>query len=293
MKIYNLGSLNIDYVYNVEHFVSAGETLSSENLTIFPGGKGLNQSVAAAKAGANVIHGAVIGNNGDFLIDTLTASGVDTKRIEIAGESCGHAIIQIDKNGQNCILLYAGTNHLINKEYIERFLFDADENDILLLQNETNCIDIALEMAHRKGMQIAFNPSPFHNDIKKLPLSYVKWWFCNEIEGAELFGSSAPKEIAKNFVKQYENSNLILTLGKEGSVFVNADSYLEQSIYDVKAVDTTAAGDTFTGFFLAALIEGKDIEFAMKAAAKASSIAVSRMGASSSIPTREEVYKEV
>ena len=293
MKIYNLGSLNIDYVYNVEHFVSAGETLSSEKLTIFPGGKGLNQSVAAAKAGAKVIHGAVIGNNGEFLIDTLTNSGVDTKLIEKADESCGHAIIQVDKSGQNCILLYAGTNHLINKEYIERFLSDAEKNDILLLQNEMNCLDFALETAHNKGMQIAFNPSPFHNDIKKLPLSYVKWWFCNEIEGEELFGSSNPREIAKSFMNEYKNSNLILTLGKNGSVFINADSYVEQPIYEVEAIDTTAAGDTFTGFFLAALIEGKDIEFAMKTASKASSIAVSRMGASSSIPTREEVYDEI
>ena len=160
MKIYNLGSLNIDYVYSVDHFVSAGETLSSDTMTVFPGGKGMNQSVALAKAGAKVIHGALVGNGGDFLLDTLSSSGVDMSRIKKVEHSSGHAIIQVDKNGQNCIMLFAGTNHLVNNEYIEEFLSDADPGDILLTQNETSGLDAAFEIANRKGMQIAFNPSP-------------------------------------------------------------------------------------------------------------------------------------
>ena len=289
MKIYNIGSLNIDYVYTVDHFVAAGETLSSEKMAVFPGGKGLNQSVALARAGANVIHGAVIGDNGSLLTDTLTSSGVDASRIEMISGSCGCAIIQVDKNGQNCILLFAGTNYCIDEAYIEKVLFDAEENDILLLQNEINNLDHIFKVAREKRMQIAFNPSPFHEDIKKLPLDCVKWWFCNEIEGAALFGCSDPKEIAKAFLRQYPNSNLILTLGKDGSVFVNANTYLEQPIYEVRAVDTTAAGDTFTGYFLAALSQGKEISYALDIASKASSITVSRHGASSSIPTYAEV----
>jgi len=289
MKIYNIGSLNIDYVYTVDHFVTAGETLSSEKMAVFPGGKGLNQSVALARAGANVIHGAVIGDNGSLLTDTLTSSGVDASRIEKISGSCGCAIIQVDRNGQNCILLFAGTNYCIDEAYIEKVLFDAEENDILLLQNEINNLDHIFKVAREKRMQIAFNPSPFHEDIKKLPLDCVKWWFCNEIEGAALFGCSAPKEIAKAFLRQYPNSNLILTLGKDGSVFVNANTYLEQPIYEVRAVDTTAAGDTFTGYFLAALSQGKEISYALDIASKASSITVSRHGASSSIPTYAEI----
>lgn len=290
MKIYNLGSSNIDYVYTVDHFVAAGETLSSENLSIFPGGKGLNQSVAMSKAGAKVIHGAVIGDNGELLINALTDAGVDTSRIEKRSGNCGHTIIQVDKNGQNCILLFPGTNHCIDKTYIEKFLFDAEKNDIILLQNEISCLDVAFEIAHQKQMQIVFNPSPFHADIKSLPLSYVKWWFCNEIEGAALFGSNEPKEIANNFIKQLPNSSLILTLGKAGSVFVNADTYIEQPIYKVNTVDTTAAGDTFTGYFIASLTSGQDVASSIDIAAKASSITVSRQGASTSIPLLDEVY---
>ena len=203
MKIYNLGSLNIDYVYEVEHFVSAGETLSSKKMTIFPGGKGLNQSVALARAGVPVIHGAVIGDNGELLMDTLSASGVDTSRIQKTSGSCGHAIIQVDQNGQNCILLFPGTNHGIDKTYVEMFLRDAEEGDILLLQNEVNGLDVIFEIAHEKRMQIAFNPSPYHTDIKELPLSYVKWGFCNEIEGEALFGYSDPQRIADAFCRQY------------------------------------------------------------------------------------------
>lgn len=289
MKIYNLGSLNIDYVYAVDRFVTSGETLSSENMSVFPGGKGLNQSVALSRAGAKVIHGAIIGDNGALLLNALEEAGVETSRIEITSGSCGHAVIQVDKNGQNCILLFAGTNQCIDKAYIEKFLFDAQENDILLLQNEISGLDVAFEIAHRKQMQIAFNPSPFHADIKKLPLSYVKWWFCNEIEGAALFGSSDPKKIAKAFAKQFPNSNLILTLGKDGSVFINADTYIEQPIYKVHTVDTTAAGDTFTGYFLAALTGGKDVAFSLDIAARAAAITVSREGASSSIPMYDEV----
>ena len=289
MKIYNLGSLNIDYVYAVEHFVKAGETLSSDNMQIFPGGKGLNQSVALAKAGAKVIHGGLVGNNGEFLIDTLSAAGVDVSRIKTVNASCGHAIIQVDANAQNCILLYAGTNHFLDKAYIEQFLSDAEKDDILLLQNETNCIDTALNIASAKKMQVAFNPSPFNSCIKDLPLKNVKWWFCNEIEAAALFGGNTEEEITNNFLKHYKDSNLILTLGSRGCIFKNALTTLSQPIFKVNAVDTTAAGDTFTGYFLAAVTSGKDIAFALKFASKASAIAVSRKGASKSIPTLDEV----
>ena len=288
MKIYNLGSLNIDYVYTVEHFVSAGETLSSEKMKVFPGGKGLNQSVALSKAGAKVIHGAVVGDGGEMLLHTLAEAGVNIERIKKVNGSCGHAIIQVKPDGQNCILLFAGTNHQIGEDYIIEFLSDAEENDILLLQNEINNFALIFEIANKKQMQIAFNPSPCNANVKKLPLSYVKWWFCNEIEGAALFGCDQPKEIAKAFAKQFPNSNLILTLGKEGSMFINADTVIEQPIYKINTVDTTAAGDTFTGYFLAAVSRGMEVRYALNIASKAAAITVSRHGASSSIPTYAE-----
>ena len=289
MKLYNLGSLNIDYVYQVDHFVRAGETLSSESMHVFPGGKGLNQSIALAKAGVAVIHGAVVGDNGGFLLEILEQAGVETGRIKKSNGPSGHAIIQVDKTGQNCIMLYPGTNHECDKNYLEEFLCDAAENDVLLLQNEMSGLAQALEIAHEKKMQVAFNPSPFPADIGMLPTEHVKWWFCNEIEGGALVGGNTPDEIAALFVEKFPESNLILTLGEDGSMFVNRDGIIRQAAYKTRAVDTTAAGDTFSGYFLAALVGGKDAAFALDIASKASSITVSRPGASSSIPTYSEV----
>lgn len=289
MRIYNLGSLNIDYVYDVDHFVSAGETLSSDKMQIFPGGKGLNQSVALARAGAEVIHGAVIGEDGGFLTEILSSAGVDTSRIETIPRRCGHAVIQVDKSGQNCILLYPGTNRCIDRRYIENFLSDAERDDILVVQNEISGLDIAFETAHRKNMRIAFNPSPFHSDIKKLPLSLVSWLFCNETEGEALFGSRDIREITERFITQIPDGDLILTLGKDGSVFKNREKFIAQPIFETKTVDTTAAGDTFLGYFLASVTKGESVERSMEIASKAASVAVSVKGAASSIPFLRDV----
>lgn len=289
MRIYNLGSLNIDYVYDVDHFVSAGETLSSDKMQIFPGGKGLNQSVALARAGAEVIHGAVIGEDGGFLTKILSSAGVDTSRIETIPRRCGHAVIQVDKSGQNCILLYPGTNRCIDRRYIENFLSDAERDDILVVQNEISGLDIAFETAHRKNMRIAFNPSPFHSDIKKLPLSLVRWLFCNETEGEALFGSRDIREITERFITQIPDGDLILTLGKDGSVFKNREKFIAQPIFETKTVDTTAAGDTFLGYFLASVTKGESVERSMAVASKAASVAVSVKGAASSIPFLRDV----
>lgn len=289
MRIYNLGSLNIDYVYRVSHFVTAGETLPSEDLQIFPGGKGLNQSIALARAGAQVIHGVAVGDNGEFLLETLAASQVDVSRIRRVSGSCGHAIIQVDTRGQNCILLFAGTNHLVDRAYAEDFLRDAQPGDILLLQNEVSGLADIFEIAHEKGVRIAFNPSPYHENLKKLPLCYVTWWFCNEVEGEALFGSGDPAVMAECFRQQYPHSNLVLTLGSRGSRYISAESSVTQPIYPVETVDTTAAGDTFTGYFLASVTAGKTVKEAMDRAAKAASITVSRIGASDSIPWADEL----
>lgn len=289
MKIYNLGSLNIDYVYTVEHFVRAGETLASNKMELFPGGKGLNQSVALARAGAAVIHGGIVGAKAEPLTDTLKNSGVDISRIRHSENVNGHAIIQVDSEGQNCIMLYRGTNGEITREYVEAFLLDAEADDILLLQNEINGLDFIFEIAERHSLQIAFNPSPITPEILKLPLGAVKWWFCNETEAEALFGSSDPKEITDRFIKKYPNANLILTLGSDGSIFKSRDLLIHQPIFKTEAVDTTAAGDTFTGYFTALVSKGESIEAAMKKAAKASSVTVSRKGASVSIPTVDEL----
>ena len=289
MNIYNLGSLNIDYVYSVPHFVRPGETLSSTSMQIFPGGKGLNQSVALARAGVAVIHGGRIGENGRSLTEILRDAGADVRYVETGSDSTGHAIIQVDESGQNCILLYPGANHSFTEEFIRNVLTDAQPDDILLLQNEINHLDVCFAVAAEKKLQIAFNPSPFREELLRLPLHQVKWWLCNEIEGGQLTGRQDPEEIAEAMLRRFPDSNIVLTLGQDGCIFKNRSQTVHQSIFKVKAVDTTAAGDTFTGYFLAMVAAGKAIPDALRIASRAASISVSRMGASASIPTLEEV----
>lgn len=289
MKIYNLGSLNIDYVYSVEHIVNPKETIASNNLKKFAGGKGLNQSIALSRGGCNVIHGGIIGNDGAFLKELLIKDNVDTSHIIMLDKSTGHAIIQVDKNGQNSILLYSGTNHLIDREYVKNFLKYSQEDDILLLQNETSALEYAFEIAKNNKIQIALNPSPYSENLKNLPLQYVNWWFCNEVEASELFGSSDIDVIKNKFISQYPNSNLILTLGEYGSIFINQNNFIRQIAYKTKVVDTTSAGDTFTGYFLGAISQNKTVKDAMEIASKAASITVSRNGAATSIPYITEI----
>jgi len=289
MRIFNLGSMNMDYVYRVPHFLRPGETLSSGSLEIFPGGKGLNQSVALGRAGAQVIHGALMGTGGEFLVRTLEEAHVDVSRIRPVEASPGHAIIQVEDGGQNCILLYAGTNRMVEKEYTEAFLADAAPGDILLLQNESSCLREAMELGREKGMQIAWNPSPMDGPVPELPPEAVDWWFCNELEAAALFGSGTPEQMADRFARRHPGKHLILTLGGEGSLYARDGLRMRQESYPVKPVDTTAAGDTFTGFFLACIAAGKTVPEALDTASRAASVTVSRMGAAASIPCMAEV----
>lgn len=289
MKIYNLGSLNIDYVYHVPHFVKPGETISSDRLQIFPGGKGLNQSVALAKAGADVIHGGLIGQGGGFLKDVLQKAGVQTSYIKEVDMPNGHAMIQVDEHGQNSIILFNGANHHFHTDFIETVLENARKNDLLLLQNEINGLSEIIEIAHKKQMHIALNPSPFDQKILSLPCDWIDYWLCNEIEGSQLTGKTLPDEILAEFSRRYPDKTLLLTLGKEGCMLLHHHNRYSHPIFPCKAVDTTAAGDTFTGFFLGMLSRGKDIEEVLKIASAASAIAVSRAGAASSIPDYEEV----
>jgi len=292
MKIYNIGSLNIDYVYSVPHFVQPGETLSAAQRQIFPGGKGLNQSVALARAGASVIHCGRIGEDGQFLKALLTENGADTTYVETDSLSTGHAVIQVDNQGQNCILLFSGANHSFSEAFIRKALASAQPGDILLLQNEISHLDVIFQVAEEKQMKIALNPSPFEDSLRTLPLHQVTWWLCNEIEGSQLTGETEPKAIMSAMLARYPNSTVILTLGKDGCMLGNTDSLIYQDIFPVTAVDTTAAGDTFTGYFLAMTAEGKSPAEAIRIASKASSIAVSRMGASVSVPHRQEVLTD-
>ncbi|MBQ8603282.1 MAG: ribokinase [Oscillospiraceae bacterium] len=290
MKILVFGSLNIDRRYTVDHFVMPGETLSSQALGTFSGGKGLNQAIACKKAGSDVYMAGKIGTDGAFLLGELKDADVVTKHVFIdEDEFSGHAIIQVDKNGQNCIILYGGTNRTITQAEVDEVLADFEAGDILLLQNEINAMDYIIDKASEKGMLIALNPSPMDDELLKCDLSKVTYFIMNEIEAAAIAGSEDPDKAIEVLHEKYPHSKIVVTLGGDGSKYFDGERTYQHGIYSVKAVDTTAAGDTFTGYFLNGILEGMQPLEIMSMAAKASAIAVSRPGAADSIPTKDEV----
>lgn len=297
--VLNFGSLNVDYVYSVEHFVAAGETLDTGARNVFAGGKGLNQSIALARAGAKVFHAGCVGSeDGMVLLNALKTASVNTDFVKTLEGSSGHTIIQVDKNGQNCILLFGGANKAVNEAQIKEALGVFKEDDFILLQNEINASAEIAKLAAQKGMKIVYNPSPVSGSIYDVLKQKIDFLLLNEIEAEMIIqrgaktafdSSSALDELAKKF----PDTTIVLTCGKSGVYCREKNSVYHHGIYDVKVVDTTAAGDTFTGFFIAAIIEGRHIEEALRTASIASSIAVSRAGASMSIPSREEVQNSV
>lgn len=292
VKILNFGSLNLDYVYSVQHFVRAGETISSQDMQVFSGGKGLNQSIALARAGAEVYHAGAVGlADGNPLLAALTSSGVNVALTEKIACPSGHAIIQVDDGGQNGILLYGGANRTNSESYIDRVLESFSAGDFILLQNEINLVDRIILKANAIGMRVVLNPSPMDEKIKKLPLESVDYILLNEVEAAGLCGCTDTALLPVMLQEKLPQASILLTLGKQGVVYWESGALtpINHGIYDVPVADTTAAGDTFTGYFIACIMSGKTNEEALRLASVASSIAVSRKGASPSIPTMEEV----
>lgn len=289
MKVLNFGSLNIDYVYQVDHIVRSGETISSKQLELHNGGKGLNQSIAMRHAGIDVYHAGMIGDDGENLLNICRENGIHTDFIKKTQERTGNAIIQVDKEGQNSIVLFAGANRQNTREFVDMVLSHFGKGDVVVLQNEINLVDYVIDRASEREMIIVLNPSPFDESIRQYPLDKVDYFFVNEIEGEQLTGEKSTHRIMEVFQKKFPNGNLILTLGDQGAWFSGNQGKLYQTSSRVKAVDTTSAGDTFTGFFLAALLKGKTREEQLEMASVAAGIAVSRKGAADSIPFYDEV----
>ena len=290
MKILNFGSCNIDFTYTLDHIVCEGETETSDKLEVFSGGKGLNQSVALARSGAEVFHAGCIGNDGEFLLEILQNSGVNTTYLkQLSDEKCGHAIIQVSRSGENCIFLYGGANRQITEEQIDSVLSNFSKGDILLTQNETNHLEMLIEKAHKKGMCIILNPSPMNEVIHKLDLSMISYLVLNQVEAKAITGCDSTDEALLHFAQNYPRQKIVLTLGSKGCVYMDADQKVFHPCFEVKAVDTTGAGDTFTGYFVGELARGEEILNCLKISSCAAAIAVSRPGAAPAIPTRQEV----
>lgn len=253
MKVLNFGSLNIDMVYSVDHVVRPGETTASAELRCFCGGKGLNQSVALARAGAEVSHAGCVGADGDRLISFLRDNGVDTSLITESESPSGHAIIQVDRDGQNSILLFGGANMEITPEQIENAVGNFSAGGRLFLQNEINGISEIIGAAHDREMEIVFNPSPFGAEILSYPLENIDWFVVNETEAEELTGETEPEKILGAFSQKFPRASVLLTLGADGAFCRTENDTFYCEIFSVPVVDTTAAGDTFLGFFFAML----------------------------------------
>lgn len=288
MKVLVFGSCNIDYVYYLDHIVLNGETETTYNFEVFSGGKGLNQAIASAKAGADAYFAGCVGYDGEMLTDIMTESGVNISYINKIDEKNGHAIIQVSKSGENSIFLYPGSNEKISEEYADSVLENFEAGDIILLQNEINNIDYIIKKAQSKNMCIILNPSPFDGRLKTIDFNCLTYIILNEVEAKAISGCNDIDESLRYIKSKYPSLKIILTLGVCGSIYTDSICELYQPAFRVDTVDTTAAGDTFTGYFAAALARGEEYKQALEISSAAAALAASGKGAAPSIPEKRE-----
>ena len=288
-NILNFGSLNIDHVYRVPHFVQPKETLASLDYHRFAGGKGFNQSIALARAGAKVSHAGRIGSDGLWLRDMLAEAGADVTHLQVVDTPTGQAIINVAPDGQNSIVLYGGANLTITPDDARRVISSFQTGDYLLLQNEISAMPEILRVAHARGLQIVFNPAPMTPPVHDLPLETVSCLLLNEVEGAQLSGVEDPQAVMASLRQRFPKTAIILTLGADGVLASEDGAAVHVPAPRVTAVDTIAAGDTFTGYYLAERLRGAAFLDAVQTACQAAAICVTRAGAAVSIPTRAEV----
>lgn len=289
MKILNFGSLNIDHVYQVDHISRPGETISSDSYQVFAGGKGANQSAALALADARVFHAGQVGPEGQWLLDRLAGLGVDVTHTRVGDVPTGHAIIQVDAAAQNSIVLFPGANHCITRKAIDATLKHFGKDDILLLQNEISELSYIIKQSKTRDLRICFNPAPFSPQVLDYPLEQVDILVVNETEGMGLAGTESSDTLLDLLSAKWPRAEIVLTLGEQGARYRFSQKEIEIPAVQVDAVDTTAAGDTFIGYFLAALAAASDAGPALERATRAAALCVTRPGAQDSIPSAGEV----
>lgn len=290
--LYNLGSINLDHVYRVPHLVASAETLASCSYGVGLGGKGANQSLAMALAGGDVAHWGRLGRQDAWARETLASAGVDVSSIALVDEPSGHAIIQVDDLGENAILLFAGANHGFSVQTIDALLDCTRPVDWLLVQNECNGLAEVMEGAHRRGLSIAFNPAPMTDDVASLPLQHCRLLFVNRGEAARLGdveASASAEALLDTLSARLPFVETVLTLGSDGAWYQHGSERLYQPALKVKAVDTTGAGDTFIGYYMAALQACLSVHECLVRATTAAALCVQHPGAADSIPGRGSV----
>ena len=282
--ILNFGSINVDYVYQLAHVPGAGETVHALSHEKHLGGKGVNQSIAIARSGGNVVHVGAVGTDGQWALDQINQFGIDTSSIEKVQTSTGHAVILLEENGENRIVIDAGANFQLTHAQIDRHLASTEPSgNWVLLQNETNLTSYIVNSAREQGFSIAYAAAPFVASTTLGLLEKIDFLAVNEGEAIQLSNELGvgPEEIPVD--------QLLITRGSNGSILISGDKRLEQSAFTVKPVDTTGAGDTFLGAFLALHDAGDPAEECLRFASASSAIQVTRNGAAPAIPTREEV----
>ena len=264
MKVLCFGSANLDHVYKVNHFTVPGETQGCLEYTVKCGGKGVNQAIAMSLAGNETYFAGIIGNDGTLLKDALVGKNVNIDYLKISNKPTGHAIIEVDQSGQNHILLYGGTNKEIDFEYIDEVLSHFSTGDVVVLQNEINNVPYIIDRCYEKEMKIFFNAAPYDESIQNYPIEQV-------------------------LKQKYPHTNILFTMGKDGSRVLTNNEDVKVEAMKVNAIDTTGAGDTYIGYFVKGILEGFSLVESANLATKASAIAVTRFGAVDSIPSYDEV----
>lgn len=289
MAIINIGSINVDHSYQLKRFLQPGETASCEHYLRGLGGKGMNQSIALQRAGAEVVHLGAIGRDDSWVRAAITAAGISLQDVFETGADTGHAIIQIDAKGENCILLYQGANHALAEADVAGVLQRYPDHGWVLTQNETNVVAQTIHLAAAAGRKVAFNPAPCDPALAQLPLERLALLLVNEVEVCQLSGESDLAAAYAALRQRCPDTLVVVTLGAEGLWAAQGAEQWQVPSYPTQVVDTTGAGDTITGYLLAGLDEGMAVEPALHLAAKAAAITVSRRGAAASIPQRSEL----
>ncbi len=281
--IFNLGSINIDHTYRVPHFPAPGETLLSDSYSKGLGGKGANQSIAIARAGGQVAHIGTIGEDALWTRDILAKSKVDVSSIEVLESATGHAIINVDPSGENCIVLFDGANVLVPEGQISAALAGGKAGDWFLLQNEVNNGLFAAKLARAKGLKVAYVAAPFEATKVQDMLPFVDLLSVNEGEAAMVCEALGVSE------DEIPVEKLLVTHGRGSITYRDGANRYTQDIFEVEPVDTTGAGDTFMGYFVAQLDAGKAPQEALRMAAAAAALKVTKKGTAEAIPLMEDV----
>lgn len=297
MKVFNYGSINIDHIYRIPRFVQPGETLASKHYQMMLGGKGANQSIALARAGASIQHIGRISTFDDWIFQKLQEDGIGVYCIARVEEPTGHAIIQVNDTGENSIMLFGGANQSFTIKGVAECLSNAEQGDWLLLQHECNLTPEVMKLAKDHNMTVVYNPAPMPDDISIVPLECVDYLVMNEVEALQFAANDSlskdrPEELVEYLHQKYPHLKIILTLGSKGVIYKDAETMIFQAAEKVSAVDTTAAGDTFIGYFVQQCLENQSVETALSVACKAAAVTVQTLGASESIPTTQQLIDQ-